>query len=434
MNKLNDNYILKGDISYSTSINNLETLKDAYVICVDGKSKGVFKEIPEEYKSLKIYDYSNKLIIPGLVDLHIHASQYSYRGMGMDLELMEWLNENAFPEESKYQNLEYAKKSYQIFANAIKKSATTHLSIFATRHRLATEALMEQMEETGLISYIGKINMDKDDTNLLNEESAEHSYIETVKWIEKTKNKFENTKPILTPRFIPSCTTELLEKLYIVQNEYNIPVQSHLSENLDEIAYVNETFPNSLFYGDVYNKYGLFGGLNKNNKDVKTLMAHCVYSSDKEIKLMKDNNVFVVHCPASNTNISSGIAPMRKYINEGLNIGLGSDVAGGHTESMFRAITDTIQVSKLYWRLINQNYKPLNFEEAFYLATKGGGKFFGNVGSFEENFDFSAVVLNTDLLEYPFEHTVKQRLESAIYNNLDLYGVIAKFVKNKKII
>jgi guanine deaminase len=163
-------------------------------------------------------------------------------------------------------------------------------------------------------------------------------------------------------------------------------------------------------------------------------MAHCVWSTDEEVNLMKQNGVFVAHCPSSNMNLTSGIAPIRKYLDLGLNIGLGSDIAGGHSESIFRAITDTIQVSKMYFRLVNEQYKPLRFQEAFYLATKGGGKFFGKVGSFEEGYEFDAVIMNDDVLVHPQELTLIERVERAVYLGLDEKKIIAKYVSGRKVI
>jgi guanine deaminase len=118
----------------------------------------------------------------------------------------------------------------------------------------------------------------------------------------------------------------------------------------------------------------------------------------------------------------------------GLNIGLGSDVAGGHSESIFRAITDAIQVSKMYFRLVDESCKPLVFSEAFYLATKGGGKFFGKVGSFEEGYEFDAVVLDDSVLAHPQELTLAERMERAVYLGLDEKSVSHKFVAGAKII
>ncbi|MBQ9858128.1 MAG: amidohydrolase family protein [Oscillospiraceae bacterium] len=427
-----ESFVIKGDICYSKSYNELVTCENGYLVCVDGKSCGVFDVLPEEYASLPVTDYGDALIFPGLVDLHIHASQYSYRGLGMDLELLDWLEVQAFPEESKYADLEYAKKSYTIFAEQMRKSATSRVSMFATCHREATELLMELMEETGLVSYVGKVNMDREAPDTLRE-TTEASADETARWIENTAEKFKNTKPIITPRFVPSCTDELMVKLRDIQTKYGTAVQSHVSENLGEIEFVHQLRPNNKFYGEVYDEHNMFGLNHHNGSDVKTIMAHCIWSCDEEIEMMKKQNVFVVHCPASNTNVVAGIAPIRKYIEAGLKIGLGSDVAGGQTESMLRAVTDAIQVSKLRWRLIDQNDKPLTFAESFYIATKGGGEFFGKVGSFEEGYEFDAVILDDSHCPHPQELTVAERLERAAYLSADLSGVKAKYVAGKKV-
>ena len=191
----------------------------------------------------------------------------------------------------------------------------------------------------------------------------------------------------------------MLEQLREIQNAYDLPVQSHLSENPGEIEWVRQHCPDALFYGDAYDGYG----------------------------------VFVAHCPASNVNLSSGIAPVRKYIDEGLKIGIGSDVAGGHTESMLQAVCHAVQASKMYWRLEDRNMKPLSFDEAFYLGTKGGGEFFGKVGSFEEGYDFSAVILDDSYIPYPGELTLHDRLERAAYLSLDMVGLCAKYVAGRKL-
>ena len=430
---MDKNFVLKGHICYSQDKSTLKVFEDSFLVCVEGKSKGVFKTLPEEYKNLPLKDYEDKLIIPGMVDLHVHAPQYAFRGMCMDLELMDWLNQYTFPEEEKYTNLDYAQKAYSIFTKALKKSATTRACIFATRHREATVLLMELMEKTGLVSYVGKVNMDREASQALVEESVESSAYQTFGWINSVHNKFQNTKPILTPRFIPCCTDELMEELKQIQMTYGIPVQSHLSESPGEIEFVKFLRPNNEFYGDAYNDYDLFGKNDDINTDVKTVMAHCVWSTEKEVDLMKKNGVFVAHCPSSNMNLSSGIAPIRKYLDLDLKIGLGSDVAGGQSESIFRAITDSIQVSKMYWRHVNQNCKPIVFSEAFFLATKGGGEFFGKVGSFESDYEFDAIVLDDSCLEHPQQLNVLQRLERAIYLSLDVQGIFAKYVNGNQI-
>ena len=431
---MNHDFVIKGNICQTKKPGELDLYEGAFAVCVDGLSRGIFHTLPEEYKRLPLYDYGDSLIFPGMVDLHVHAPQYAFRGMCMDLELMDWLNRYTFPEEEKYENLEYAERAYGIFVDALKNGATTRACIFATRHRFATELLMKLMEDSGLVSYVGKVNMDREASEALTEYSADISAYTTFGFINAVKDKFNNTKPILTPRFIPCCTDKLMEELREIQMAYGIPVQSHLSESKGEIDFVKFLRPNNPFYGDSYNEYDLFGKNDDINTDVKTVMAHCVWSTDEEVELMRKNRVFVAHCPASNMNLTSGIAPTRKYLDLGLNIGLGSDVAGGHSDSIFRAITDAIQVSKMYFRMVDESCKPLVFSEAFYLATKGGGAFFGKVGSFEEGYEFDAVVMDDGILPHPQSLNLAERMERAVYLGLDEKNITAKYVAGRKII
>jgi guanine deaminase len=124
-------------------------------------------------------------------------------------------------------------------------------------------------------------------------------------------------------------------------------------------------------------------------------MAHCVYSAaEGETSLLKGQGVWVAHCPVSNTDIASGIAPVRRFLDEGLRVGLGTDVAGGYSPSLLHVMAEAVKVSKLRWRLVDEEAHPLTLAEAFYLATKGGGSFWGKVGSFEAGYEFDAVVLD----------------------------------------
>ena len=431
---MSDGFVIKGNLCYTEAPSALTLREGAYAVCVGGVSQGVFDTLPKEYAHLPLYDYGDALVFPGMVDLHIHAPQYAFRGMCMDLELMEWLNRYTFPEEEKYADLAYAKKAYGIFADALKAGATTRACIFATRHREATELLMALMEESGLVSYVGKVNMDREASAALTEESADISAYTTFGWINAVKDKFTHTRPILTPRFIPCCTDKLMEELRQIQMAYGIPVQSHLSESRGEIAFVKSLRPDDPFYGDAYNDYDLFGKNDDIGTDVKTVMAHCVWSTPEEVDLMHKNGVFVAHCPASNMNLTSGIAPIRRYLEGGLRVGLGTDVAGGHSASMFRAVTDAIQVSKMYFTMVDEGCRPLTFSEAFYMATKGGGAFFGKVGSFEAGYEVDAVVMDDSVLAHPQPLTLAERMERAVYLGLDEKNITAKFAAGRKIL
>jgi guanine deaminase len=420
-------FVLKGNIVYSKSTEELHICEHGYLVCQDGLVVGVYDELPSLYQGCPLTDYGDGILIPGLVDLHVHAPQYAFRGLGMDLELLEWLETNTFPEEAKYQDLEYAKKAYQIFVDQMRKSATTRACIFGTIHRKATTLLMDLLEASGLATMVGKVNMDRNSPEYLCESSAQEAAEETLEWMKDVlHNKYQHTQPILTPRFTPTCSDELMEHLKMLQMRYQLPLQSHLSENPGEIAWVKELCPWSEFYGDAYDRFGLFG------VDCKTVMAHCVYSGEDEIQRMKENGVFIAHCPESNLNLSSGIAPIKRFLQEGMHVGLGSDVAGGSSENLFQAMAHAIQASKMRWRLQDESLKPLTVEEVFYLATKGGGEFFGKVGSFEAGYEMDVVVLDDTRLAHPQTLTVKERLERMIYFSDDR-EIIAKYVQGRKL-
>ena len=417
------NYVIKGHICYSRNRNELHIIENGYVVCENNKCAGVFKKLPEKYEAFPMHDYEDKLVIPGFTDLHVHAPQYAFRGLGMDLELIDWLNTHTFIEEAKYSNKEYAEKAYEIFADDLLHSATTRACIFGTIHTDATLILMDKLEAAGLSAYVGKVNMDRNSPEYLCESSAEKSEKDTEEWLLACEN-YENVMPILTPRFTPSCSDELFERLSKLQKKYHLPMQSHLSENLGEIEWVKELCPGTGFYGESYDRYDMFGN------SCPTIMAHCVHSGDDEIEMMRKQNVFVAHCPESNANLSSGVAPVKKYLDKGMKVGLGSDVAAGSSLSIFKAMAMAIQCSKLRWRLYDQSAAPLTVEEVFYLATKGGGEFFGKVGSFERDYDFDAVIIDDSSLKHPQELSVKDRLERLIYLAEDK-NIVAKFVKGK---
>jgi len=420
------NFVIKGNLCYSENSDSVRLMPASYLVVEDGICAGIFNELPEKYQALPLEDFGDKLIIPGMTDLHVHAPQFSFRGLGMDMELLDWLNTYTFPEESKYREMAYAERAYESFVRHLRRSATTRAAVFGTIHVPATTMLMEKMEDSGLVSYIGKVNMNRNSPDYLRETSVEAAMEDTERWICETKDRFENTYPIITPRFIPSCTDELMRGLRTLVEKYDVPVQSHLSENYGEIAWVQELCPESKFYGDAYDRFGLFGG------DHKCIMAHCVHSSDEEMELIAKNGVYVAHSPLSNSNLASGVAPISKYLKNGLNVALASDVAGGDTENMFRSIAHAIRASKLRWRLLDQEVAQLTVDQAFYIATLGGGSFFGKVGSFADGYEFDAIVLDDTELDHPQELSLRARFERALYLSDDRH-IAAKFVRGKRL-
>lgn len=416
-------FALKGNIIFTPACGRLEVRPGQYLVCEDGLVAGIFATLPERFGGIPVHDHGDRLILPGLVDLHVHASQYAYRGLGMDMELLDWLEENAFQEEARFAEQEYAAAAYRVFTDELTRSATTRACVFATVHRPATLLLMELMEKAGLRGFVGKLNMDSNCPDYLRE-TTDGSLAETRRWLEESAG-FSAVRPVITPRFIPSCSEELMNGLGELQRQFGAAMQSHLSENLSEIEWVKQLRPWARFYGEAYSRPGLFGD------ECPTVMAHCIWSGEEERALMKEQGVFLAHCPQSNMNVSSGIAPVRTWLNEGQKAGLGSDVAGGAHLSIFRAMTDAIQCSKLRWRLVDDSLAALTLPEALYLATKGGGEFFGKVGSFEPGYEFDAIVMDDSTLPTTRKCTLTERLERVVWLSDGL--PLAKYVAGRRL-
>jgi guanine deaminase len=416
--------ILKGNIIYTETSDLFNIVKNGYIVVQENCIVGVYDKLPEKFKNIKIEDYKDKLIIPGFIDLHTHASQFAIKGIGYDKELLPWLNTYTFVEEAKFKNIPYATKIYKEFVDELYNEGTTRAVIFATIHAEATEILMNLLEEKGIVAYVGKVNMDRNCPDTLMENSDE-SIKNTLDWIKNCSKKYKFVKPIITPRFVPSCTSYLMNELGNIAVNNNIPVQSHISENLSEIQWVKELHPECKNYGDVYDKFSLFG-------HTKTIMAHCVHLTEEEINKIKKNKVLIAHCPTSNVNLSSGIAPISKLLRKEVLIGLGSDIAGGECLSMFSVMASAIRMSKLRKVCFKEDEKPLTLQEVFYLATKGGGKFFGNVGSFEKGYEFDALVIDDDNLWKDNKGSIEERIERLVYLG-DGKNVITRYICGREI-
>lgn len=407
--------IYKGNIIFTPSPDRIEVLEHGNIIVDDnGKIQAVYSDgnMPECYSSCKVVDYGDKLLIPAMCDLHVHAPQYHNMGMAMNLELLPWLQTYVFPEERRYADPAYARVMYRHFVNEMLLQGTTRSAVFATIHPEATIILAEEFAKAGMSAKIGLVGMDRNCPEYLSN-TSEEVVKGTMELMEATK-EYPLVDAIVTPRFVPSCTDKMLCALGKLAADQSLPVQSHLSENKNEIALVKELAPQSSCYGDVYAQHGLFG-------QTPTLMAHCCYSDGQELELMKKNGVIVVHCPTSNCNLASGIAPIRRFLDEGIQVTLGSDVAGGHNLSMFKVMQYTQQMSKLLYAQSGGEMKFLQLSEVLYMATKSGGSFFGKVGSFEEAYSFDALVIDdsslneTNLQSRGEKYTILERLERFIY-------------------
>ena len=328
--------ILKGNIVHTPAAGELKILENGYLVLDDGKIVGLFDALPDMYAGAPVVDYGDALIMPSFADMHMHAPQYPMLGMGMDLPLLDWLNTYTFNTESAFKDKDFARETYRALAHEMIANGTTRVCAFSSLHREATLILMDEFEKAGLTGFVGKVNMDRNSGDVLTE-TTEESMRETLAWLDEAH--FDHIKPVLTPRFTPTCTNELMAFLGKLAAERDLPVQSHLSENTSEIAWVRELHPDCAQYWESYAKYGLFND--------KTVMAHCVHSDERERKAMKDNGVWVAHCPDSNVNLISGTAPVRKMMNEGVRVVLGSDIAGGAQLAMYRVVAAAIRARKI---------------------------------------------------------------------------------------
>ena len=397
--------ILKGTIISAPALGKLEITERGYLVASDGIIQGVYQTLPAEFKGLPVEDYGNAMILQSFADLHLHAPQYPMLGMGMDLPLLQWLDTYTFPTEAKFADSDFARKVYRQLAKELAESGTTRVCMFSSLHREATLILMEELENAGITGFVGKVNMDRNGGANL-QETTEESVEETLRWLEECKN-FKHIKPIITPRFTPSCTDELMEALGKIAAERALPIQSHLSENTGEIAWVGELHPDCAQYWETYAKYGLWND--------RTLMAHCVWSDERERKAMKDAGVWVVHCADSNQNLMSGVAPIRVMLNEGLKVTLGSDVAGGDHLSMFDVTAASIRASKARRILDGWNTDFLTVAEGWYLATSAGSEFFGEKPGFAPGNPLHAIVVRDDALPAVRPLTVQERFERCVY-------------------
>ena len=396
---------LKGNIIEALTPDTLGIHPHSYLVLEDGRVVGIYPVLPDALGSASVTDYGDALILQSFADMHLHGPQYEFMGTGMDRPLLQWLEAYAFPTEARYADPAYAREKYRILARDLIQNGTTQFCMFSSLHTDSTLILMEELEKAGVIGYVGKVNMDRNAPPYLCE-TTDESKKETLRWLDECK-RFTLVKPILTPRFAPSCTDELLTFLGKLKAERNLPVQSHLSENLGEIALVGQLFPDCPQYWEVYDKYGLF--------DSKTLMAHCVHSDARERAAIAMRGVHPVHCASSNNSLMSGISPVADMLREEQQVCLGSDVSGGTTLSMLHTMANSISASKDRGSLQQDASQALSIEQAYYMATSAGKSFLGLKPGFSEGELLHAVVLDDTHLPKLPNITLRERLPRAAY-------------------
>jgi len=363
-----------GKILFVDETENLETLKTTHAF--------------GDNDIIKLRD--GEFLMPGLVDTHIHSSQYPNSGLGLDLPLLEWLDKYTFPLESKYSDGKFSEDVYRKVVERTLSNGTTTASYFTTIHKDAAVIMADMVDAYGQRALIGKVCMDCYSPEYYVEKTEESlaATTEFVKTILDRKNPL--VLPTITPRFALTCSEELLKGLGDLAKEHDVHIQTHLSESKPEVERAKELFPNHKNYADIYASTGL---LNE-----KAIMAHCVHVTDEEIEILKEHNAGVSHCPTSNICLTSGLCPVRKIRDAGVKVGLGTDVSGGYSASILEAMRHTIMTAKCL-AIEGKDYEPLTYREALYLATLGGAEALAldkDIGNFQSGKSFDALLVNLE--------------------------------------
>ncbi|NXC73613.1 GUAD deaminase, partial [Anhinga anhinga] len=327
-----------------------------------------------------------EFFMPGMVDTHIHAPQYSFTGTRVDLPLLQWLATYTFPTEAKFKDRDFAEEVYTRVVRRTLKNGTTTACYFATIYTDTSLLLADIIDKFGQRAFVGKVCMDMNDTVPQYKEITADSVQET-----------ERVQPIITPRFGPSCTEDLLSALGDLAQTFDLHVQSHISENEEELKLVENLFPSYQNYTELYDKNKLLTS--------KTVMAHACYLSEEELKLFHLRGAAISHCPNSNFSLRSGVLNVQNVLKHNVTVGLGTDVAGGYSASMLDAIRKAMTASNVL-QIKKENEKGLTIKEAFQLATLGGSQALGLddvIGNFEVGKEFDALLINTKASDSPFD-------------------------------
>lgn len=403
---MEDYLILHGNIVEAPSFGRLTCKENSYLVAEEGRIIGVFDKLPKAYAAMDVTELGDRIIMPAFCDMHLHAPQYPLLGLGLDMQLLEWLEAYAFPTEARFADCEYAARVYDAFAKDLVNGGTTRVAVFSSIHKESTLLLMDSLEKAGLVGFVGKVNMDRNCPDYICEDT-EHSLADTEDWICESE-RFKKIRPAITPRFVPSCTPKLLSGLGRLAEKYGVPVQSHLSENADEINLVRNLSDEYFGYWHEYEQYGLF--------NEGSLMAHCVYSDHMERSVMREKGVWAVHCPVSNMDLSTGVMPVRRFIHANINVALGSDIAGGAALFMPRVITHAIGASKRNWLATARNERFLNVAESFYLGTSAGAKRLGYGAGFTVGDPLHCIVADDKRLSAADEgRSLAERFERLMY-------------------
>ena len=358
-------------------------LEDGVIITEQGKIRwfGTWNDAQDHLPAnVDIQHYPEQLIIPGMIDTHIHFPQTEMVGAYGE-QLLSWLNTYTFPTEIQFKDKAYASEIAKFFVNELLKNGTTTALVFCTIHPESVDALFEAAAQHQMRLIAGKVMMDRHAPETLCDR-ADSAYVDSKALIQKWHGQGRALYAI-TPRFAPTSTPEQLKRAGQLKAEFpDVYVHTHLSENKDEIAWVKDLFPAQKGYLDVYHHYGLTGQ--------RSVFAHCVHLEDAEWQCMHETDSAIAFCPTSNLFLGSGLFPLNKTWQQQVKVGLGTDVGAGTSFSLLQTVNEAYKVQQL------QGDK-LSAYESLYHATIGGAKALDlddKLGNFNVGKEADFVVLN----------------------------------------
>jgi guanine deaminase len=339
-------------------------------------------------------------LLPGFIDLHVHAPQWPQLGLALDLPLEEWLQTHTFPLEARYADLGYAETSYSSLVDALLANGTTTALYFATIHLPATQKLADICLRKSQRALIGRVAMDDPGQcpAYYRDASAETAEAETRAFIAYVQsmpgNRAGLIRPVITPRFIPSCSDDLLRRLGALAQETGCHVQTHCSESDWEHGYVRDRF--GITDTAALERFGLLSR--------RTILAHGNFVDDDDVAIIAKHGAGIAHCPLSNVYFSDAVFPLRRILQRGVHVGLGSDIAGGGSPSILDNARYAVMVSRMLESGVDsglsrrQRRRPdsrIDALTAFWLATAGGGIALDlSVGVFQVGFQFDAMLVD----------------------------------------
>ncbi|MGA2291217.1 guanine deaminase [Bradyrhizobium sp.] len=341
-------------------------------------------------------------LLPGFVDLHVHAPQYPQLGSALDVPLEVWLQQYTFPLEARYADAAFARRSYGLLVRDLVANGTTTALYFATIHQEATRILADICLEAGQRAVIGKVAMDNaeqcpDYYRDASPDQAIRGTEDLIGYIRSHKaNSAALVKPVVTPRFIPSCTDATLEGLGALARQCGCHVQTHCSESDWEHGYVLAR--HGITDTDSLDRFGLLGR--------HTVLAHSTLITAEDMATIGARGSGIAHCPLSNAYFSSAVFPLKAALDKGIHVGLGSDISGGPSGSLFDNMRSALMVARMLELGVDPKLGPsersrhagarIDFRDAFYCATTGGGVALDlPVGKFSPGYQFDAMVIDT---------------------------------------